>query len=81
MNERPPLLPTVALLTGVNQPDHLDVFKILARKIRERIDNNMRYVLLQARDCPTMKSAIESLVHAIITSDHNQKVLCFWRLF
>lgn len=60
LNRNSDLLPTIVVLTGVNQPDHLEQFETLGRNIQERTEGSV--CLLPAQDCSTVKSAIENLV-------------------
>ncbi|XP_052859987.1 origin recognition complex subunit 3 [Anopheles cruzii] len=63
-------LPTAALLTGINQIDHLSQFEKLADNIRNNTFSNV--VILQSRDGSTIKHAIETIVEGFIedqTSD------------
>lgn len=55
------------LLTGVNQIDHLKQFDSLASQILNNFPS--RITILQSRDCPNVKAAIEALVGGLI----NQK--------
>lgn len=57
-------LQTAVLLTGVNQTDHLKQFDTLAQKIV----NNCYSItsILRSRDCPSVKTAVESLVGGFI---------------
>uniref|UniRef100_A0A182W3P7 Origin recognition complex subunit 3 n=1 Tax=Anopheles minimus TaxID=112268 RepID=A0A182W3P7_9DIPT len=59
-------LPTAALLTGINQIDHLSQFE----KLADDIHNNTLsiVVLLQARDGTNLKQAIETIVGKCIES-------------
>ncbi|XP_023299678.2 origin recognition complex subunit 3 [Lucilia cuprina] len=58
------ILPAAALLTGINQPDHLDQFDNLGQRINEKISASI--CILQSRDCSTIKSAVETLVHNFV---------------
>uniref|UniRef100_A0A182MTR2 Origin recognition complex subunit 3 n=1 Tax=Anopheles culicifacies TaxID=139723 RepID=A0A182MTR2_9DIPT len=59
-------LPTAALLTGINQIDHLSQFEKLAYDIH---NNTLSIVvLLQARDGSNLKQAIETIVGKCIES-------------
>ncbi|XP_052888629.1 origin recognition complex subunit 3 [Anopheles moucheti] len=59
-------LPTAALLTGINQTDHLSQFE----KLADDIHNNTHsiVVILQARDGTNLKQAIETIVGKCIES-------------
>lgn len=78
-------LPTAAFLTGINQPDHYELFKTFSNEIVRRVASHV--VIIQSRDCPTMKSAIESMVEGLMMSagsiggqydedDVKEKVIC-----
>ncbi|KAG5676317.1 hypothetical protein PVAND_006163 [Polypedilum vanderplanki] len=72
VNLNDPNLQTAVLLTGVNQTDHFKQFDSLSTKIY----NNCYSIvtILKSRDCPNIKSAIETLVHGLIynTSKNNE---------
>ncbi|EDV95488.1 origin recognition complex subunit 3 [Drosophila grimshawi] len=58
------VLPTAALLTGINQPDHLKQFETLTQRLHlQRVG---RVSVLQSRDCATLKAAIESMVYSLM---------------
>lgn len=58
------VLPTAALLTGINQIDHLSQIEKLADNIR---NNTFSYVVvLQSRDGPNLKQAIETIVDGFV---------------
>lgn len=58
------ILPTAALLTGINQPDHLKQFETLTQRLHAL--QAARVCVLQSRDCATLKAAVESMVHNLI---------------
>ncbi|XP_030375173.1 origin recognition complex subunit 3 [Scaptodrosophila lebanonensis] len=58
------ILPTAALLTGINQPDHLNQFETLTRRLHS--ENAARVCVLQSRDCSTLKAAVEAMVYNLI---------------
>ncbi|XP_055630148.1 origin recognition complex subunit 3 [Toxorhynchites rutilus septentrionalis] len=58
------VLPTAALLTGINQIDHLSQFETLADNIRNNTFSLV--VLVQSRDCPSVKVAIETIVSGFV---------------
>ncbi|KAH8418571.1 hypothetical protein KR222_002221, partial [Zaprionus bogoriensis] len=58
------ILPTAALLTGINQPDHLKQFETLTQHLHEQ--QAARVCVLQSRDCATLKAAIESMVYNLM---------------
>lgn len=59
-------MPTTALLTGINQPDHYAFFKTFADELRR--GEISLVCIIQARDCPNMKSAIETMVSGLMES-------------
>lgn len=62
--EHTDVLPSAALLTGVNQPDHYKLFKTFAHEIQQQIASHV--CIIQSRDCPNMKAAIETLVTGLM---------------
>ncbi|TDG43298.1 hypothetical protein AWZ03_010270 [Drosophila navojoa] len=58
------VLPTAALLTGINQPDHLKQFETLTQRLHTQ--KAARVCVLQSRDCTTLKAAVESMVYNLI---------------
>lgn len=58
------ILPTAALLTGINQPDHLKQFESLTHRLHAQ--QAARVCVLQSRDCATLKAAIESMVYNLM---------------
>ncbi|XP_016957269.1 origin recognition complex subunit 3 [Drosophila biarmipes] len=58
------VLPTAALLTGINQPDHLRQFTALTQRLHAQ--RAARVCVLQSRDCATLKAAVESLVFGLV---------------
>lgn len=57
-------MPATALLTGINQPDHFQLFKTFAEGVRNL--DNVRVCIIQSRDCLTMKSTIETMVSGLM---------------
>ncbi|XP_053965995.1 origin recognition complex subunit 3 [Anastrepha ludens] len=55
------IVPAAALLTGVNQPDHLEQFATLTQRLLQKMPASV--CMLQSRDCTTLKSAIEIMVY------------------
>lgn len=62
------VVPAAALLTGINQPDHLEQFDNLGQRINEQVSASI--CLLQSRDCSTVKSAIETMVYNFVEAPH-----------
>ncbi|KAH8372585.1 hypothetical protein KR009_000142, partial [Drosophila setifemur] len=61
------LLPTAALLTGINQPDHLSQFDALTRRLHDQ--QAARVCVLLSRDCSTLKAAVEAMVFGLVEYD------------
>lgn len=53
-----------AVLTGINKPDHHLYFKLLANTMSKK--KIARTVFLPARDCPNVRTAIETLVSCFL---------------
>lgn len=66
-------LRVAALLTGINKPDHFQYFKLLSNTMSKK--RVARTVFLPARDCPNVRTAIETLVSCILSNGrkHNYK--------
>ncbi|XP_034652050.1 origin recognition complex subunit 3 [Drosophila subobscura] len=65
------ILPTAALLTGINQPDHLSHFETFTQRLHAQ--KAARVCVLQSRDCPTLKAAIEAMVFSLIEGEQDQE--------
>lgn len=72
-------LPTTALLTGINQPDHFGLFKAFADDIH--YDGQSLVAIIQSRDCPNMKATIETMVLALMDSAATDVSICFYCFF
>lgn len=59
------LLRVAAVLTGINKPDHHLYFKLLANTMRKK--KIARTVFLPARDCPNIRTAMETLVSCMLS--------------
>ncbi|XP_065369234.1 origin recognition complex subunit 3 [Calliphora vicina] len=64
------ILPAAALLTGINQPDHLEQFNNLGQRINEKISASI--CILQSRDCSNVKAAVETMVHHFVEGPHEE---------
>lgn len=66
-------LRVAALLTGINKPDHYMYFKLLSNTMSKK--KIARTVFLPARDCPNIRTAIETLVSCILSDGrkHNYR--------
>lgn len=63
-------MPVAALLTGINKPDYHQYFQTLSEKLRTQ--GNSISMILPARDCPNVKTAIENLVSCILSKGKKQ---------
>ncbi|XP_017040880.1 origin recognition complex subunit 3 [Drosophila ficusphila] len=61
------VLPTAALLTGINQPDHLSQFTTFTQRLH--VLRAAKVCVLQSRDCASLKAAVESLVFGLVEGD------------
>lgn len=57
-------LRVAAVLTGINKPDHHVYFKFLTNEMRKK--KIARTVFLPARDCPNIRTAMETLVSCML---------------
>lgn len=60
-------IPTAALLTGINMPDHSAQFTTLSKKIKMNMSPHV--ATLPGSDCQNMKSLVENLVNQLINQD------------
>lgn len=70
-------IPTAALLTGINMPDHEEQFKALAREIRMQVSPHV--ACLNSLSCPSVKQIVENVVDAFVNdagSGVRSAVLC-----
>lgn len=67
------ILPVAALITGINKPDHYQYFKLLSSTLSKQ--KIARSVFLPARDCPNVRTAMETLVSCILNNGrkHNYR--------
>ncbi|XP_055311868.1 origin recognition complex subunit 3 [Sitodiplosis mosellana] len=67
------LLRVAALLTGINKPDHHQYFRLLSNTLNKK--KIARTVFLPARDCPNVRTAIETLVSCLLSNGrkHNYR--------
>ncbi|XP_052738686.1 origin recognition complex subunit 3 [Bicyclus anynana] len=64
------IIPSATLLTGVNQPDHVNQFLALIHKIREDVTPHV--AMISSQDAQTVKHMVESAVSQLI---HGQEYL------
>lgn len=75
-------MPVAALLTGINKPDHHQYFETLSNQLTHK--RKSYTTILPARDCSSVKAAIETLVSCILGNgkvgvfrdDENEVVEC-----
>lgn len=64
-------LRVATLLTGINKPDHFQYFKLLASRMQKQ--KIAQTIFLPARDCPTARAAIETLVSCVLNRGRKHK--------
>lgn len=57
-------VPTAALMTGINMPDHAVQFAAFAKKLKAEVTPHVVY--LQSQDAVNIKLLVESLVNQLI---------------
>lgn len=57
-------IPTAALLTGINMPDHVAQFETLGREIKEKVSPHV--TCLYSEDCQNLKQLVENMVDAFV---------------
>lgn len=57
-------IPTAALLTGINMPDHVAQFTTLMKKITQDVSPHVACIYSQ--DCQNIKSCIENMINQFI---------------
>lgn len=65
------LLRVAALITGINKPDHHQYFLLLSNTMNRK--KVARTIFLPARDCPNVRTAIETLVSCILNNGRKHK--------
>ncbi|XP_063706309.1 origin recognition complex subunit 3 [Culicoides brevitarsis] len=63
-------IPTAALLTGINQSDHIAQFNKLCKKLESQLDALI--IVLESRNCPTSKATIESLITSFMEAGNDE---------
>ncbi|KAK7492009.1 hypothetical protein BaRGS_00016673 [Batillaria attramentaria] len=58
-------VPTAALMTGVNTPDHAIMFSNLASILKERVTSLV--ATLRAKDCSSVKALLTKLLHQLLS--------------
>ncbi|XP_041976430.1 origin recognition complex subunit 3 [Aricia agestis] len=58
------IIPSATLLTGVNQPDHINQFKALVNRIKENVTSYV--ALINSQDATTIKHLVENAVWQLI---------------
>lgn len=57
-------IPTAALLTGINMPDHDAQFSALEKLIKQNVSPHV--VNLSSQDCQTIKSLMDNMINQFI---------------
>ncbi|XP_037081618.1 origin recognition complex subunit 3-like [Pollicipes pollicipes] len=60
-------IPTAALVTGVNMPDHGRVFASLAARLRAQVGRHV--ALLEPASCPTVSATVRAMVRQLTDPD------------
>ncbi|CAH1117907.1 unnamed protein product [Phaedon cochleariae] len=62
-------IPTAALLTGINMPDHAAQFKSLSNQIKESVTPHV--ACLHSQDCQNIKYLIENMIGQLVKEDES----------
>jgi hypothetical protein len=54
------VLPTCALVAGVNLPDHEDLFKLLRQKLRNTVTEHV--AMVRSADCNSLKTMMKKVI-------------------
>ena len=54
-------IPTCSLVTGVNMPDHQDLFKLLSKNLKKSVSEHVACV--RSSECTTLKNLVKRLTH------------------
>ena len=54
------VLPTCALVTGVNLPDHEDLFKLIKKTMRQKVTDHV--AMVKSSDCGTLKILMKKVI-------------------
>lgn len=65
-------IPSAALLTGINMPDHGAQFRTLTKQIRRQITPHV--VCLYSQDCQNVKSLVENMIGQFINVTEDQDI-------
>ncbi|KAF5288938.1 hypothetical protein FQA39_LY03817 [Lamprigera yunnana] len=58
-------IPTKALLTGINMPDHIALFSTLHKELKKHVTPHV--AILDDENCSNLKRLVESTVHQFVT--------------
>ena len=69
-------IPAVALLTGINMPDHSAQFKTLKQEIKRTITPHL--CTLSGEDCHNLKYLVETMIHQLVKNEDvmDEEVIC-----
>lgn len=70
-NEETEFIPTAALLTGVNMPDHAAQFSALCKHIKKSITPHV--ACLYSQDCHNIKYCVENMMDQFINQDSDKE--------
>lgn len=74
-NEETEYLPTAALLTGVNMPDHAAQFSSLCRQIKKKVSPHV--CCLYNQDCQNIKNFVENMMDQFINEKQDSDEVLF----
>lgn len=74
-NDEAEFIPTAALLTGVNMPDHAAQFSSLCKQIKQTVSPHV--ACLYSQNCQNIKNLIENMMDQFINQilDSEDKVM------
>lgn len=67
-------LPVAVIITGVNKPDYHQYFKTMYDHLsKQKISHT---AVLPARDCPNLKSTMETLISDVLSNGRKHNFIC-----
>lgn len=73
------MIPTLALLTGINTEDNVEQFSTLAREIQNDITPHV--AVLSAQDCTSVKALMENTVSQFVNPDNDSVRMFLFNTF
>merc|ERR1712018_781732 len=61
------VLPTCALVTGVNLPDHDDLFKLIKKLMRQKVTEHV--AMVKSAECGTLKIPMKKIISQLYMAD------------